>query len=47
VPEGRLRQYEAAIHDGGILVGVKCRSAEDARQIAEKWTAIGASHVEV
>jgi hypothetical protein len=45
IPEERLRQYEAEIHDGGILVGVKSRSTEDARRIAERWSAIGGRHI--
>jgi hypothetical protein len=45
IPEERLREYEAGIHDGGILVGVKSRSAEDARLIAQEWIAIGGRHV--
>jgi len=45
IPEERLREYEAGIHDGGILVGVKSRSAEDARLIAQRWIAIGGQHV--
>ena len=46
IPEERLRQYEAEIHDGGILAGVKTRSAEDARRLAEQWLAIGGRHVD-
>lgn len=45
VPEDRLRQYEAEIQNGGILVGVKSRSPEDARRIAEQWNALGGRHV--
>jgi hypothetical protein len=45
IPEERLREYEAAVHDGGILVGVKSRSAEDLRLIAQQWIAIGGQHV--
>ena len=45
IPERRLRQYEAEIHDGGILMGVKSRSQEDARRIAEQWVALGGQHV--
>ena len=41
IPEERLREYEAGIHDGGILVGVRSRSDEDARRIARQWTDIG------
>jgi len=45
IPEERLQQYEAEVHDGGILVGLASRSPEDARRIAEQWTAIGGQHV--
>jgi hypothetical protein len=45
IPEERIRQYETGIHDGGILMGVKARSAEDARHIEQRWKAIGAQHV--
>ena len=45
IPEERLRQYEAEIHDGGILVGLASRSPEDARRVAEQWVAIGGQHV--
>jgi hypothetical protein len=45
IPEERARQYEGGIHDGGILVGVNARSADDARSIAQQWTALGARHV--
>ena len=46
IPEERLRQYEAEIHDGGILVGVKTRSAGDARRLADEWLAVGGQHVD-
>ena len=45
IPEDRLRQYEAEIQSGGILVAVTSRSREDARRIAEQWTTIGGRHV--
>jgi hypothetical protein len=45
IPVERLRQYEAAIHDGGILMGVKARSDEDARHIEQSWKALGGRHV--
>jgi hypothetical protein len=45
IPEERVRQYEAGIHDGGILVGVKARSDEDARDIEQRWKALGGRHV--
>lgn len=45
IPEERVRQYEAGIRKGGILLGVKPRSAEDARYFEQQWKAIGAQYV--
>ncbi|HKQ25101.1 MAG TPA: hypothetical protein VJT81_11730 [Burkholderiales bacterium] len=45
IPEERVDEYQKGIHDGGILMGVRTRSVEDARQIAQQWKAMGAQHV--
>jgi len=45
IPEERVQQYQAGINDGGILMGVKPRSDEDARHIKQQWEAIGGQHV--
>jgi hypothetical protein len=45
VSEERVRQYEASINDGGILIAVKARSDEDARLIEQQWIALGGEHV--
>ena len=45
IPEERAKQYETGIHDGGILMGVKPRSNEDARHFKQQWEAIGGQHV--
>jgi hypothetical protein len=45
IPQERAKQYEAGIHDGGILIAVKPRSAEHARHFEQQWTAIGGQHV--
>jgi hypothetical protein len=45
LPKERVECYEAGIHDGAILVGVKPRSQEDARQIARDWKALGGRDV--
>jgi hypothetical protein len=37
IPEERVAQYEAGIKDGGILMGVKTRSDEDAMTLGEQW----------
>ena len=45
IPEERVQQYEAGIHDGGILMGVKPRSDQDAQYIEQQWKASGGQHV--
>ena len=45
IPEERVNQYQTGIHDGGILMGVRSRSIEDARHFAQQWKAIGGQHV--
>jgi len=45
IPEERAKQYETAIHDGGILMAVRPRSDEDARHFKQQWKAIGGKHV--
>ena len=45
IPEERVKQYEGGIHDGGILMGVKPRSDQDAKYIEQQWKASGGQHV--
>jgi len=45
IPEERVQQYQAGINDGGILMGVKARSEQDARYIEEQWKASGGQQV--
>jgi hypothetical protein len=45
IPQERVRHYEAAIKDGGILMMVEPRSDEDARQIEQDWQALGGRDV--
>ena len=45
IPEERAKQYETGIHDGGIMMGVRPRSDEDARHFEQQWEAIGGQHV--
>jgi hypothetical protein len=37
VPQDRLRDYEAAVRDGSILLGVKARSDDDAQRLEQQW----------
>ena len=45
VPKKRVGEYESHIREGGILIGVKPRSAEDARALQQEWQAAGGSLV--
>ena len=45
IPEERVKHYEAGIKDGGILMGVKPRSDEDARYLEEQWKSNRGEHV--
>ncbi len=45
IPEERAKQYETGIRDGGILVGVKPRTHQDAQYFVKKWKASGGQHV--
>jgi hypothetical protein len=37
IPEERVKRYESGIRNGGILMGVKARSAEDAAYFQDQW----------
>jgi hypothetical protein len=39
IPEERVKQYEAGIKEGGILMGVNPRTPEDAVYFQENWRA--------
>jgi hypothetical protein len=41
IPERRIEEYEQGIREGGILMGVKPRSDEDASNLVREWQASG------
>ena len=45
IPEDRLKEYEEGLNDGGILIGVKPRSDDDARRFENDWKESNAKHV--
>ena len=47
IPQERIDAYEGAIKAGGILMGVKPRTPEDAADIELEWQAIEAARVTV
>jgi hypothetical protein len=45
IPKGHVERYEQSIRDGNILIGVRARSADDARQLQQEWAAAGGQAV--
>jgi len=45
IPESNAQAYEAALRDGGVVVGVRPRSTDDARLIEEKFTELQGENV--
>jgi hypothetical protein len=41
IPKRRVEEYEQGIREGGILMGVKPRSDEDASKLVREWQASG------
>ena len=41
IPKGRIEEYEQGIRAGGILMGVKPRSDEDASELVREWQSSG------
>jgi hypothetical protein len=37
IPQDRVQDYETAVRNGAILLGVKARSAEEAQQLEQQW----------
>lgn len=37
IPEERIKLYEAGVKNGGILMGVKTHSEDEARTLGEEW----------
>jgi len=37
IPQDRVQEYETAVRDGAILLGVKARSAEEAQRLEQQW----------
>jgi hypothetical protein len=45
IPEERVKEYEAGIKKGGILMGVKARNAADAEYFEQDWKTNQGEHV--
>ncbi len=45
VPKGRVELYESGIRSGGVLIGVKPRSAADATKLVAQWREAGGEQV--
>jgi hypothetical protein len=45
IPEERVKHYEEGLREGGILMGVTPRSADDARELERSWREHEGEHV--
>lgn len=45
IPDERVKLYENGIKDGGILMGVKPRNADEAAQLEREWTDYNGEHI--
>ncbi|MEO7337503.1 MAG: hypothetical protein ABIV63_13065 [Caldimonas sp.] len=45
IPEERVKQYDQGIREGGILMAVRPRNAEDATSIEDSWRTNQGEHV--
>jgi hypothetical protein len=46
IPKDRIEEFEAAIRDGDILIGVTPRTTEEATEIERLWQSCGATRVQ-
>jgi hypothetical protein len=45
IPEERVKEYESGIREGGILMGVRPRSDDDASHLEERWRSASGTRV--
>jgi hypothetical protein len=45
IPEDRAKHYDAAVRDGGIVMGVTPRSRQDAEYFEREWSACGGEQI--
>ena len=45
IPEERVRYYQSGIDEGGILIGVKPKSDEDAAHFEQEWKTKNGQHI--
>lgn len=45
IPEERVKEYESGIREGGILMGVRPRSDDDASHLEGRWRTASGTHV--
>jgi hypothetical protein len=47
IPKERAKDYESAVRKGGIVIGVKPHSTEDAEALSSRWRASGGEWVAI
>jgi len=45
MPEERVKQYEEGVKNGGILMGVRAKTDEDAEHFEHRWSSSNGQHV--
>ena len=45
IPEERIKEYESGIREGGILMGMRPRSDDDAQALEEHWRSAKGSNI--
>ena len=45
IPEERVKRYEEGLKNGGILMGLRAKSDEDAEHFERHWTSANGQHV--
>ena len=45
MPEERVKQYEEGVKNGGILMGVRAKTDEDAAHFTKHWSKANGQHV--
>lgn len=45
IPEERVKDYEEGVKQGGILMGLRTRTPEDAAYFANEWKNVGGRHI--
>jgi hypothetical protein len=46
IPKNQAKQYESGVRQGGIVIGVNARSADEAHMLAQRWRTAGGESID-